>query len=268
VLYLLVTCEKFKTVLLTVFIILAIKNTDCITQQACSLSYVLCVLLSAQYVLLFRHSPSFSIAKRIDSRFPSFVTLLLLLFGRLNGAAMGDPQSQETPAVLLVGHQGMTLDQLRTRARKHVDEVRMLLTSCEHRNKLACLLSRRYSIHTVLSHGYAIHIITTQASKTIPIEKKEAYLEAVEKAPHLFETDSDPLKFVRRCDYNIWAAAEHLCLYWKERKELFEERAFLPLLVTGKGALTKDDIMSLQAGWPLLLPSTTSGQRVLFGDRR
>jgi hypothetical protein len=77
------------------------------------------------------------------------------------------------------------------------------------------------------------------------------------------------MQFVRICEYDFWAAAQRLCLYWKERKEIFgNERAFLPLTLTGKGALTKDGILTLQVGFPAILPNTKSGQQVVFGDGR
>jgi hypothetical protein len=76
-----------------------------------------------------------------------------------------------------------------------------------------------------------------QAIRLIPMEQKQAYLEAMEKAPHLVVTETDPTQFVRVCEYNIRAAAQRLCVYWKERKEIFgDERAFLPLTITGNGA--------------------------------
>ena len=54
-----------------------------------------------------------------------------------------------------------------------------------------------------------------------------------------------------------------------ERVALFgPDRAFLPLTLTGDGALSKDDILSLQAGFPALLPPTTTGQAVAYCDRR
>jgi hypothetical protein len=74
--------------------------------------------------------------------------------------------------------------------------------------------------------------------------------------------------FVRRCGYDIWSASTRLCAYWKERKSVFRERAFLPLVLTGKGALTEDDVATLHAGWPAILPDTSSGQKAVFFDRR
>jgi len=76
------------------------------------------------------------------------------------------------------------------------------------------------------------------------------------------------MQFIRACDGDLWAAARRLCTYWKERKDLFRERAFLPLTLTGNGALTLEDTYCLQGGFPCLLPRTSSGQQVMFLDRR
>ena len=40
------------------------------------------------------------------------------------------------------------------------------------------------------------------------------------------------------------------------------------MTLTGNGALVGQDILSLHAGWPVLLPRTKDGRFVLFGDRR
>jgi len=120
------------------------------------------------------------------------------------------------------------LEQLRTRVRAHVDE----------------------------------------AIRGIPMERKKAYLKALETAPELIKTESDPLAYVRRCSYDVWAAAERLCLYWEERAKLFGDKAFLPLLLTGDGALSKQDILCLHAGFPAMLPDTRTGQKVVLCDRR
>ncbi|KAL7559782.1 hypothetical protein ACA910_003341 [Epithemia clementina (nom. ined.)] len=107
------------------------------------------------------------------------------------------------------------------------------------------------------------------AIQGMPMEQKQEYLEAMQKAPYLFESETDQLQFLRRCDYDIRQASHRLCLYWKERKALFgPDRAFLPLTLTGDGALTKDDVLSLQAGFPALLPETTDGRAVAYCDRR
>lgn len=108
-----------------------------------------------------------------------------------------------------------------------------------------------------------------QAIRVIPMEHKAAYLEALEKSPAVVQDETDPMLFVRTCSYNIWDAANRLCLYWRERKELFGDRAFLPLTLTEDGALSKQAILGLHAGFPAILPNNSkSGQKVVFCDRR
>ncbi|KAL7563547.1 hypothetical protein ACA910_002215 [Epithemia clementina (nom. ined.)] len=101
--------------------------------------------------------------------------------------------------------------------------------------------------------GYVNEVILSSA---LPFEEKRPYLEALAAAPRVVEMESDPLQFVRFCEYNVLAGARRLCLYWKERRNVFGlERAFLPLvLLTDSGALTQQDIFALHAGYPTLLP--------------
>lgn len=96
----------------------------------------------------------------------------------------------------------------------------------------------------------------------MPAEMKEEYLEAVQKCPSVVESESDPLMFLRREDFNAWAAALRLTLYWTTRKSLFGDRAFLPLTLDGTGALTGEDIDQLRAGFRAILPNDKEGRTV------
>jgi hypothetical protein len=60
--------------------------------------------------------------------------------------------------------------------------------------------------------------------------EKEDYAKALEVAPELVSTESDPMRFLRYTNFNVAAAAQRLVLYWKRRCELFGDRAFRPLL--------------------------------------
>ena len=127
-----------------------------------------------------------------------------------------------------------------------------------------------FSISTFTHFHFHFHI--QYIRHVIPLERKRAYVQARTVCPHLVATESDAIPFVRYCQYNVWDAAERLVLYWTERLAAFgPDRAFLPLTLTGRGALTQADILSLQAGYPCVLPDTTTvngGQQVVFGDRR
>ena len=97
----------------------------------------------------------------------------------------------------------------------------------------------------------------------------QAYLEAVRVDADLVQKETDPLQFVRFCDYDLLAGTKRLCLYWTERKRLFgPDRAFLPLTLTGTGALTEQDLLTLRAGFPALLPDLSTGHKCFFFDRR
>ena len=105
--------------------------------------------------------------------------------------------------------------------------------------------------------------------RCLPIAQSQAYLEAVQRDAELVITETDPLQFVRFCNYDIWEGAQRLCLYWTERKRHFgPDRAFLPLVLTGTGALTQEDLLTLRSGFPALLPDMTTGHKCFFVDRR
>jgi hypothetical protein len=56
--------------------------------------------------------------------------------------------------------------------------------------------------------------------------------------------------------------------YWKVRVELFgEDRAYLPLTLTGDGALTEGDMEVFRTGVFMILPKTVHGKPTLFHDR-
>jgi hypothetical protein len=106
-----------------------------------------------------------------------------------------------------------------------------------------------------------------ESLELIPHDDKADYLEAIEKAPFLVETESDVLKFARAENYDPWAAARRLIAYWKVRKHHFGERAFLPMTQTGNGALTHEDIVVLKSGPVVILPSDDKGRHVHYSDR-
>ncbi|KAL7580644.1 hypothetical protein ACA910_002158 [Epithemia clementina (nom. ined.)] len=91
----------------------------------------------------------------------------------------------------------------------------------------------------------------------LPPSQTLAYREAMRRDASLVDTETDPLQFVRYCKYDIGQGARRLCAYWTERLKLFSpKRAFLPLTLTGTGALTEQDIDTLRAGYPSLIEST------------
>lgn len=85
----------------------------------------------------------------------------------------------------------------------------------------------------------------------IPVESKQAYLEAVRLAPSLVKNESNPIMFLRCEDFNAWTAARRLVMQWDYRKRIFgQNRWLLPLHdESGAGALNEEDLQVLQSGW-------------------
>ena len=109
-----------------------------------------------------------------------------------------------------------------------------------------------------------------QSVGCLPPQDTAAYRQAMESNPEVVRTESDPLHFVRYCKYDLWAGATRLCLYWKERVRLFGlERAFLPLTLSGLGALDEQDCLAVHCGSTCILPpSARTGKSCLITDRR
>ena len=99
------------------------------------------------------------------------------------------------------------------------------------------------------------------------IEDKEDYLRALKQCPELVKTESDPILFLRCEEFDVWAAALRMTKYWKMRCRLFNERAFLPMTMTGNGALTCEDVEVLRSGALQLLKDDDSGRAVLYFQR-
>ncbi|KAL7580699.1 hypothetical protein ACA910_002206 [Epithemia clementina (nom. ined.)] len=110
-------------------------------------------------------------------------------------------------------------------------------------------------------HDLAVHYV--------PFQQSQAYLQAMANDSALVQSETDPIQFVRSSQYDVWAGTQRLCLYWTERLALFgSPRAFLPLTLTGTGALTLTDIQTLHAGYPALLPDSLAGPKCVLVDRR
>lgn len=83
-------------------------------------------------------------------------------------------------------------------------------------------------------------------------ENNVAYYQAMEKCPHVVETESPPSLYFDFCQQNAWQAAQRIATYWTLRVKHFgEERAFLPL----SQALDKGAKECLKAGFVSCLPS-------------
>lgn len=59
------------------------------------------------------------------------------------------------------------------------------------------------------------------------------YVLAVESVPDLAKKETPFAAFLRTDDYNTMNASKRLAIYWKRRKQVFQERLFLPMTQTG-----------------------------------
>lgn len=75
---------------------------------------------------------------------------------------------------------------------------------------------------------------------------------AHELAPHLFQEEVDPVKFLRTCDFDPWATAERIARYWKHRKLAFGDRWLLPLAQSAYGALLPMDLELMRSGYGIV----------------
>jgi hypothetical protein len=105
-----------------------------------------------------------------------------------------------------------------------------------------------------------------EALRVVPLYEKEDYLKALEVSPQLVMTESDPLRFLRHQNFNAQTAAQGLARYWKRRREIFGERTFLPMTITGDGALSAEDIEFINSGVVAFLPSDVNGRTVICYD--
>lgn len=100
----------------------------------------------------------------------------------------------------------------------------------------------------------------------LPEADKEAYQEALLKSPHLIALES-PLRRYWQLESDPREAARRLCAYWHQRKLCFGSRACLPMVQTGKGTMSPEDVELLASGFCMLLPPDRHGRVVLLHDR-
>jgi hypothetical protein len=112
---------------------------------------------------------------------------------------------------------------------------------------------------------YCLFLYGMIAIELIPNCQKEAYLEAKRQCPILIEKEPGLMRFLEYDRFDVWAAARRLVKYWSMRKDLFQERAFLPMHQTGNGALSKTDLQVLATGFASILPAkNTNGDSFVY----
>ena len=108
----------------------------------------------------------------------------------------------------------------------------------------------------------------TKAMKRLPVESTQAFREAFDKAPHLVKTESPILKFLVISDHDCDAAARRLALHWQHRVTLFEDKAFLPMNISGNGAMSPVDVELIRTGFVCVVPCQDGTQVVCFDRSR
>ena len=109
-----------------------------------------------------------------------------------------------------------------------------------------------------------------ESIELIPEVDKKAYLKAQECCPHLVETESNPLCFLRFDNYNCWDSAGKIVSYWEERRKAFGETLFVrPLsLNRDESAFSTEAIDAILGNIAFLLPQPDVGGRpVIYSNQ-
>lgn len=100
----------------------------------------------------------------------------------------------------------------------------------------------------------------------MPEEDKFEYMEAVRLAPHLVDAESHPMRFLSTDVMNPWSAASRITLYWKHRKEIFQNRWLLAMNdLSGNDALMKHEVKSMKVD-VVFLKKQPGGVSVIYTD--
>ena len=103
-----------------------------------------------------------------------------------------------------------------------------------------------------------------EALQQISANDKQEYLDALNRVPDLVKQESPGLVFLQATRFDPWAAARRLTSYWKLRKSLFGERAFLPMTLDGA---MHEDRRVFELGFFTLLPPDRAGRQIIFWNR-
>lgn len=105
-----------------------------------------------------------------------------------------------------------------------------------------------------------------QQINALPGGLKNAHVTALERDPGLVEKETPPLRFLRHADFDAAAAAQLMAAHWTMRADLFKEKAYLPMALTGEGTLHRTDMSMLSTGFLVVLPNDRRNRSVLCYD--
>ena len=86
--------------------------------------------------------------------------------------------------------------------------------------------------------------------------------------PDLVRRETQVIDFLRTENFDVAKAAKRLALYWKYRKEIFEDRWLLPMTQTGTGALSMTDLAMLRTGYCAVFSRPEDGMLIIYDHSR
>lgn len=104
------------------------------------------------------------------------------------------------------------------------------------------------------------------ALSLIPDHEKTDYLMALHSAPDLVIKESDPIRFLRFTGFHAPAAALALIRYWKGRRTIVGDKAFLPLSLAGNSALDEDVFDFIRSGVSFTPLKDRQGRSIIVYD--
>ena len=105
-----------------------------------------------------------------------------------------------------------------------------------------------------------------KAMEKLPRTDTAAYFLAVAHAPMVVATDTPESRFLAVEDGDATKAATRLAAYWRSRREIFRDRALLPMEQTGRGTLDSKEIDMWKTAVLVNAPKDASGRSVLVFD--
>lgn len=94
------------------------------------------------------------------------------------------------------------------------------------------------------------------------------YDAALASVPLLVRRETHFMSFLRTDDMDFAKGARRLATYWKYRRQIFQDRWLLPMVQTGKGALSAQDIEVLRTGYSAVFSRPTQGMLVVYNRSR
>ena len=81
--------------------------------------------------------------------------------------------------------------------------------------------------------------------------------------------ETDPIRFLKHEQWNIWAAAQRTVKYWEWKRTLFGDvRTFRSIKdLTGAGALDEHEVALVRTGFIATMPLDEAGNVIGFMDR-